>query len=106
MARSKHLKNTKTLKHQNTQTPKHQNTKIIMKNKGLLLLLGFVLFVLGVTAIIMSLVGVRWVFLGWLEMGGPLLAFVLKIIMSIAGVLLIVFSRTDWEQERKESSEP
>ncbi|MCC6279746.1 MAG: hypothetical protein IT262_04040 [Saprospiraceae bacterium] len=77
-----------------------------MKNKGLLLLLGFVLFVLGITAIIMSLVGVRWVFLGWMEWGGALVAFVLKIIMSIAGVLLIVFARTDWEQERKESSEP
>ena len=77
-----------------------------MKNKGLLLLLGFVLFVLGITAIIMSLVGVRWVFLGWLEWGGALLAFVLKIIMSIVGVLLIVFANTDWERERKESSEP
>ncbi len=76
-----------------------------MKNKGLLQLLGFVLFVLGITAIIMSLVGVRWVFLGWLEWGGLLMAFVLKIIMSIVGVLLIVFARTDWEQERKESSE-
>lgn len=69
-------------------------------------MLGFVLFVLGITAIIMSLVGVRWVFLGWMEWGGALVAFVLKIIMSIAGVLLIVFARTDWEQERKESSEP
>ncbi|MBK8424892.1 MAG: hypothetical protein IPL27_02420 [Lewinellaceae bacterium] len=77
-----------------------------MKNKGLLLTLGFLLFVLGITSIIMTLVGVRWVFLGWLEMGGTLLAFVLKIIMTIAGVLLIVLSRTDWEEEREESSEP
>ncbi len=77
-----------------------------MKNKGLLLTLGFLLFVLGITSIIMTLVGVRWVFLGWLEMGGSLLAFVLKIIMTIAGVLLIVLSRTNWDEERKESSEP
>jgi len=97
----------KTPKHQNTKTPKHQNTKThIMKNKGLLLTLGFLLFVLGITSIIMTLVGVRWVFLGWLEMGGSLLAFVLKIIMTIAGVLLIVLSRTNWDEERKESSEP
>lgn len=90
-----------------SKTPNPKNTKThIMKNKGLLLLLGFVLFILGITSIIMSLVGVRWVFLGWLEWGGALLAFVLKIIMSISGVLLIIFARTDWEQEKKESSEP
>lgn len=69
-------------------------------------MLGFVLFVLGITSIIMSLVGVRWFFLGWLEIGGALLAFVLKIIMTIGGVLVIIFARTDWEQERQESSEP
>lgn len=77
-----------------------------MKNKGFWLWLGFALFVFGITSIIMSLVGVRWVFLGWLEMGGPLLAFLLKIILTIAGILIIVFARTDWEQELAESSEP
>jgi hypothetical protein len=53
----------------------------------------------------MSLVGVRWVFLGWLEWGGALLAFVLKIIMSVAGVVLIIIARTDWDEEKRESSQ-
>lgn len=70
------------------------------------MLLGFVLFILGITSIIMSLVGVRWVFLGWLEIGGGLLAFVLKLLMTIGGILIIVFARTDWEEEKRESSEP
>ncbi len=68
--------------------------------------MGFALFVFGITSIIMTLVGVRWVFLGWLEIGGALLAFLLKIILTIAGILIIVFARTDWEQELAESSEP
>lgn len=76
-----------------------------MKNKGRWLLLGFLLFVFGITSIIMTLVGVRWVFLSWLEIGGPLLAFVLKIIMTIGGILMIVFARTNWEEEKRESSE-
>lgn len=74
-----------------------------MKNKPRWILLGFLLFIFGITSIIMSLVGVRWVFLSWLEAGGPLLAFVLKIIMSIGGVLIVVLARTNWEQEKRES---
>jgi TRAP-type mannitol/chloroaromatic compound transport system permease small subunit len=76
-----------------------------MKNKGLLTLLGYLLFLLGVTSIVMELVGTHWYFLGWLERTGRLFAFVLKILMIMGGVLLIVFSRTDWEREKRESSE-
>lgn len=76
-----------------------------MKNKGLLTLLGYLLFILGVTSIVMELVGTHWYFLGWLERTGRLFAFVLKILMIMAGVLLIVFSRTDWEREKRESSD-
>jgi uncharacterized membrane protein len=76
-----------------------------MKNKGLLTLLGYLLFLLGVTSIVMELVGTHWYFLGWLERTGRLFAFVLKILMIMVGVLLIVFSRTDWEREKRESSE-
>ncbi|MBC7773949.1 MAG: hypothetical protein H7246_00820 [Phycisphaerae bacterium] len=76
-----------------------------MKNKGLLLLLGYLLFSLGITSVIMELVGTHWYFLAWLERAGRLLAFILKILMVLVGVLLIVFARTDWEKEKRESSE-
>ncbi len=76
-----------------------------MKNKGLLLLLGYVLFSLGITSVVMAMVGTHWYFLGWLELLGRLLAFLVKILMVIAGVLVIVFARTDWEREKRESSE-
>jgi len=76
-----------------------------MKNKGLLLLLGYLLFSLGITSIVMELVGTHWDFLAWLERTGRLMAFILKLLMIIVGILLIVFARTDWEQEKKDSSE-
>lgn len=76
-----------------------------MKNKGLLLLLGYLLFSLGITSIVMELVGTHWYFLAWLERTGRLMAFVLKLLMIMVGILLIVFARTDWEQEKKDSSE-
>ncbi len=75
-----------------------------MKNKGYWLLLGYVLFVFGFTAIILQLVGVQWAFLQGIEMGGRLLGFVIKILMVIAGVMIIVLANTDWERERRESS--
>jgi hypothetical protein len=77
-----------------------------MKNNGRWILLGFVLFVLGITSIIMDLVGVRWAFLGWLNLAGPAVGFLAKIILSMGGVLLIVLGRTDWDAERRDSSEP
>ncbi|MCB0530355.1 MAG: hypothetical protein KDC61_00915 [Saprospiraceae bacterium] len=76
-----------------------------MKNKGYWLLLGFLLIVCGFTAIVLQLIGVNWWFLQFLELGGRLFAFVAKILMVLAGVLTIVFAHTDWERERRESSE-
>ncbi|MBL7825350.1 MAG: hypothetical protein JNJ57_01890 [Saprospiraceae bacterium] len=76
-----------------------------MKHSGLWLLLGYALLTFGVTSMVMQLVGVHWAFLGWLEMGGRLVAFVAKILMIIGGILTIVFARTDWERERRESEE-
>ena len=76
----------------------------IMKNKGYWTLLGFLLIVFGFTAIVLQVVGVSWYFLSFLEWGGRLFAFVAKLLMVMAGVLIIVFGGTDWERERQESS--
>ncbi len=76
-----------------------------MKNKGLWLLLGYAMMTFGLTALIMQAVGTHWVFLAPLEWGGGLLAFVLKILMTMAGVLIVVFARTDWEKEYKDSEQ-
>ena len=74
-----------------------------MKNKGLLLLLGYLLFTLGITSVIMELVGTHWYFLAWIEKLGRLPSFIVKILMLIVGILIIVFARTDWEKEKRES---
>jgi hypothetical protein len=74
-----------------------------MKNKGLWRLLGFLLFVLGITSVVMQVIGTQWVFLEFLEIPGRLFAFVAKIVMILAGVLITVFANTDWERERQDS---
>ncbi len=74
--------------------------------KSLLMLLGFLLFVFGITALAMSLVGVRWAFLSFVESEKvPVLGFLLKLVMILAGVLCVVFAQTDWARERAESSQ-
>ncbi len=77
---------------------------LFMKNKGYWLLLGYTLFTLGLTAIIMQMVGVQWAFLSFIELGGRLLGFLVKVLMVLAGVWLITMAHTDWKREREESS--
>lgn len=65
--------------------------------------MGYLLFTLGITSVIMELVGTHWYFLAWLEQMGRLASFIIKILMLMAGVLTIVFARTDWEREKQDS---
>ncbi|GAB4490840.1 MAG: hypothetical protein OHK0019_10240 [Saprospiraceae bacterium] len=76
-----------------------------MKNKSFWIILGLLLVIFGFTAIILQMVGAQWAFLSFLEKPGRLFAFVAKIIMVIAGFVIIVLAKTDWERERRESTE-
>jgi|GEM_PF-582185 len=69
--------------------------------KELLTLLGFILFVLGFLSILLSLVGVDLAFLLWMNTFGSLASFLIKILMIITGVIIVVLSRVDWENEEK-----
>lgn len=74
-----------------------------MKNRGLWFLLGFILTILGFTSIFLQLVGTRWAFLSFLEWGGRLPGFILKILMSMSGIVIVVLANTDWDRERRDS---
>lgn len=69
----------------------------MIKNKGTLSLVGFVLAGLGFLSIILSLVGVQFVFLTWLDNLGSLTGFLAKIAMIIVGILIIYFAQSDFE---------
>jgi hypothetical protein len=75
----------------------------MLKNRGLWTLLGFSFVILGFTSLIMTLVGVNWAFLGFLEWGGRLFAFVSKILMVMAGGIIIALANNNWERDQKES---
>ena len=73
--------------------------------KGFLVTLGFVLFALGFLSIIMGMIGLQFSFLTWMDNGGKLTGFVLRIIMLLAGMILMVMAYTDWDREFRESRE-
>ena len=75
----------------------------MLKNRGVLMLISFLLVVFGVTALIMMLVGVNWAFMTFLDYPGRAFGMVIRILMIMVGVVLFVAAQTDWEKEKRES---
>jgi hypothetical protein len=69
------------------------------KNKTWFLVSGFLLFLYGFLAIILQFVGLQLSFLTWLDAGGNLLGFVLRLVMVIAGIVLAFWATLNTEQE-------
>jgi hypothetical protein len=61
--------------------------------------IGFLLFILGGTALVLSLVGVKLSFLTWIDAGGSLLGFVIRLVMIVAGIVIAILANTDWRNE-------
>jgi hypothetical protein len=62
-------------------------------NKGIISLIGFSLFILGMLSLSLSLVSVQVSFLTWLEAFGRGVGLLLKLAMIVLGVVLVVLSR-------------
>jgi hypothetical protein len=68
-------------------------------NKDMLTLVGFLLMSLGFLALVLSLVGVQFAFLTWIDTPGRLVGFIIRLLMIVAGIVMIYFGRTDLEKE-------
>lgn len=68
-------------------------------NKGWLSLIGFLLFFYGMLSLVLSLIGAKLTFLTWLEAFGPLMGFVLKILMIVGGIVIVAVARSDFRGE-------
>lgn len=75
-----------------------------MRSKNLISFLGFVFFILGFTSIGLALVGINLTFLLWLDHWGAGIGFFLKILMTMAGFILIYLAQTDWGKENEDES--
>lgn len=63
-------------------------------DKPIVTVVGYVLILLGFLALILSMIGLRLKFLAFLEFGGPLLAFIIKMSMIMFGFVLMYISKT------------
>ncbi len=62
--------------------------------------IGFLLFLFGFMALALSLVGVQLSFLTWIDAPGRLFGFVIRLLMILAGIVIVVLTRTDWREEK------
>lgn len=69
------------------------------KNKGLITLVGFVLVSLGFLALVLSMVGVKFAFLLWIDKPGPLFGFVVRLLMILIGFMLVYVAQTNYRGE-------
>lgn len=76
-----------------------------MHKKSLYTLLGFLLFMFGFLSLILSMIGLQFSFLTWPDAFGRLGGFVFRLLMILGGIVLVSLQQTDWERERRESSE-
>lgn len=64
-------------------------------------LIGFILFTVGGLALVLSLIGVQLSYLTWIDAGGRLLGFVLRLLMILSGIVMVVLARTDWREDEE-----
>jgi len=69
------------------------------KKQAIITTLGFLLAGVGIFAIILSLVGLKLSYLVWLDRLGALFGFVAKLVMIIAGFVIIYMAQTDLTKE-------
>lgn len=69
--------------------------------KGILTLVGFLMFMTGIIGLTLSLVGVRLSILSFIEANNPMLGFLFKLFLCVTGIVLVAIVRTDWQKENQ-----
>jgi len=72
-----------------------------MKNRGVLNLIAFLLFITGFTSLVFMLIGAKLVFLQWIDYWGSLTGFVIRIIFIVVGIVLSVVANSNFSGEEE-----
>jgi hypothetical protein len=76
----------------------------MLKHRTPLLVFAILLFIIGMTSLVMMLSGVSWSFLTWIDALGRGFGLIIRILMIMSGVVLLIAGQTDWEKEKEESN--
>ena len=58
--------------------------------------LGFLLFIFGIVALVLMLVGLQLSFLAWLDSSSRMFGLTLRLLMVFGGIVMFYFARTDF----------
>lgn len=64
-------------------------------------IIGFLLFLIGGLALVLSLIGVQLSYLTWIDAPGRLFGFVVRLVMILSGIVILVLARTDWKEDEE-----
>lgn len=67
--------------------------------KSLWVTAGFLLFILGFVSLVLSLIGLDLSFLTWIDRPGGIFGFLVRILMIVAGVVIVYLSTTNWREQ-------
>jgi hypothetical protein len=70
----------------------------MLKNATTLTVIGFLLLFTGIVTLVLNYVGVDFFLLEWLYRWNVNASYVVRIIMIIAGTILIYVGQTDWDR--------
>lgn len=65
-----------------------------MQKKGWVTAFGFSMFILGFLSIVLSMVGVQLQFMTWLDHFGRGWGFLVRLILMMAGILMVIIDRS------------
>ncbi len=67
--------------------------------KSFWLSLGFLLFLLGFTALVLMIVGIQLTFLAWIDKPGLTFGLIVRLLMIIVGLVIVYLTATDWRNQ-------
>jgi hypothetical protein len=66
-----------------------------MKYSTTLTIIGFLLFVFGLLALILSMIGIQFTMLKWIDAPGRMVGLVIRLVMIFGGIVLVYVSRVN-----------
>ncbi len=73
--------------------------------KNIFTIVGFLLFLFGISALVLSLVGVKFSFLLFIDKGGAGMGLIVRLLMIFGGLIMAWMSKTNWKAEDEEKDQ-
>lgn len=72
---------------------------IVLKSKSIVLILAFLAFMFGFLTLILTLLGLEFPLLSWVDDLPGILPLILKLVMMFGGILVAYLTATDWKKQ-------